>query len=107
MAPGDWRAWAPPLDPPTAGGLPVAEAEAIARALWRTDPHRAAAMMWESYAATLPPSAAVASVSTGTQAVTYNPPLPGGDYGLAVGRAAWHRSMLGSLASVPLVLARP
>jgi hypothetical protein len=100
-------AWAPPLDPPTAGGLPVAEAEAIARAYWAHDPHRAAALMWESYAATLAPSAAVASVSTGAQAVTYSPPLPGGEFGLAVGRAAWHRAMCGTLASVPLVLARP
>jgi hypothetical protein len=107
MAPVEWHSWAPPIDPPTAGGLPEAEAEAIADAWWPGDPHRCAALMWESYAATLPPSAAVSSVSTGAQAVTYNPPLPGGEFGLAVGRAAWHRSMLGSLGSAPLVLAPP
>lgn len=103
MSPGPppWVAWAPPLDPPTPGGLDVYEAEAIAAAHWDDDPHLAAALMWEPYAATLPPSAAVSQVATGSQSVTYNPALPAGDYGLAIGRAAWHRSFC-SLVSVPL-----
>ena len=99
----DWRAWAPPIDPPTAGGLPEAEAQEIADAWWDDDPHEAAALMWESYAALLPPAPAVAQVATGSQSVSYSPPVPGGDYGLAVGRAAWHRSFVGSLHTAPLV----
>ena len=43
-----WQAWAPPLDPPVDGGLPEAEAAAIAEALWAEDPHLCAAMQWES-----------------------------------------------------------
>jgi hypothetical protein len=62
--------------------------------------------MWEAYAATLPPSAAVSQVATGAQSVTYNPALPAGDYGLAIARANWHRSFT-TLASVPLRSARP
>jgi len=102
-----WVAWAPPLDPPTPGGLPLAQAQAIADAVWATDPHLAAALMWESYAATLPPSPSMASVSTGAQSVSYSPPMPGGDYGAAMARAAWHRSLMGSMASPELVLADP
>ena len=83
-----WESWAPPLDPPTAGGLPWAEADAIARAWWEESPHEAAARMWEAYAATLPPSPAVSQVATGSQSVTYNPPVPGGDVGAALARAA-------------------
>lgn len=105
--PLDWTAWAPPLDPPTAGGLPADTAQNIADAYWLTDPHLAAAMMWEAYAAMLPPAPAVAQVSTGVQSVSYQPPLPGGDYGLAMGRAAWHRSLRGSAESVALDLAPP
>jgi hypothetical protein len=58
MIPGPppWVAWAPPLDPPTPGGLDLGEAEAIALAYWHDDPHLAAALMWEHYAATLPPA---------------------------------------------------
>jgi hypothetical protein len=97
-----WEAWAPPLAPPADGGLPRDEAEAIADALWDEEPHLAAALMWESWAATLPPAPAVASVSTGVQSVAYSPAMPGGQLGLALGRAQWHRSMTGSLVSVPL-----
>lgn len=97
-----WESWAPPLDPPTPGGLSSADAEAIAAAYWDDDPHLAAALMWESYAATLPPSAAVSQVATGSQSVTYAPALPGGEYGLAIARAAWHRSFC-TFATVPLV----
>jgi hypothetical protein len=103
-SPPAWAAWAPPLDPPTPGGLPVEEAEAIAEAWWPTDPHLCAALQWEAYAALLPPSASVAQVATGSQSVSYSPALPSGEYGLAIGRAAWHRSFT-TLASVPLVAA--
>jgi hypothetical protein len=96
-----WASWAPPLDPPTPGGLDAVEAEAIAARWWDADPHLAAALMWEHYAATRPPAAAVSQVATGSQSVTYSPALPAGDYGLALARAAWHRSF-NTLASVPL-----
>lgn len=102
-----WLAWAPPIDPPTPGGLPYAMAEEIGRG-WGSsmdDHHLTAAEMWEAYAATLPPAAAVSSVQTGAQSVVYNPAVPGGDYGRAVSRAQWHRSMVSSLVSVPLVVA--
>jgi hypothetical protein len=98
----DWRLWAPPLDPPTAGGLPEDEAALIAAAWWDADPHLAAALMWESYAATLPPGPAVAQVATGMQSVTYAPAIPVGDLGTAMARAAWHRSFTSGLGSVPL-----
>jgi hypothetical protein len=102
LAGPDWHTWAPPLDPPTAGGLPLAEAEEIIAAYWADDPHEAAMIMWENYAATLPPTPVVAQVATGSQSVSYSPPMPGGDYGLALGRAAWHRSFLGTLRTAPL-----
>jgi hypothetical protein len=100
----DWRAWAPPLDPPTAGGLPEAEALEIVAAYWADDPHEAAMIMWENYAATLAPTPVVAQVATGSQSVSYSPPMPSGEYGLAVARAAWHRSFLGTLHTAPLVV---
>jgi hypothetical protein len=102
-----WEAWAPPLDPPTTGGLDRDEAQAIADAWWDTDPHLAAALMWESYAATLPPAPALSQVSTGVQSVSYQPAMPGGQLGLAMSRAAWHRSMAASLVSVPLAVVPP
>ena len=51
-----WESWAPPIAPPADGGLPVDDAQAIADAWWDDDPHLAAALMWEHYAATLPPA---------------------------------------------------
>jgi hypothetical protein len=99
-----WVAWAPPLDPPTSGGLPYDQAEMIADATWALSPHLCAALQWESYAAMLPPAPAVSQVSTGVQSVSYAQPN-GGAYGLALSRAAWHRSFLSSLESVPLVVA--
>ncbi len=103
-----WESWAPPLDPPTPGGLPADQAECIADQWWMADPHLCAALMWEAYAATLPASAPVSQVATGAQSVTYNPPMPGGDYGAAMARAAWHRSFADAEAvSVPLHLAAP
>jgi len=105
--PGMWQSWAPPLDPPTAGGLDATVAQAIADATWTDDPHLCAALQWESYAATLPPSPSVAQVSTGVQSVSYQPPMPGGDYGAAMARASWHRSLMASIATVPLTQAAP
>jgi hypothetical protein len=99
--PPPWAAWAPPLDPPTPGGLAVAEAADIAAAHWDDDPHLAASLMWEHYAATLPPSAPVSQVATGSQSVSYSPAIPSGEYGLALARAAWHRSFT-TAVSVPL-----
>jgi hypothetical protein len=102
-----WQAWAPPLDPPTPGGLPIEMAEDIGRG-WGIDDedhHLTAALMWEAYAATLPPAASVSSVQTGAQSVVYNPAVPGGDYGRAIARAQWHRSFVSGLVSVPLLVA--
>jgi hypothetical protein len=99
-----WEAWAPPLYPPATGGLPVDQAEAIAAL--SGDPHEVAAEQWEAYAATLPPALAVAQVSTGSQSVSYGRATPGGDLGAALSRAAWHRSFLPTLASVPLRIRR-
>lgn len=96
-----WEAWAPPLDPPTEGGLPYEQAEAIAvETGWPAEPHLTAAEQWEAYAAIAPASAPVASVNTGTQSVSYAAP-----YGAALARAEWHRSFLGNLVSVPLQVA--
>lgn len=89
-----WQAWAPPLNPPTAGGLPYDQAQAIADAFWADSPHLCAALQWEAYAATLAPTPAVASVSTGAQSVSYSPAAPQGEFGLAMQRAAWHRAFL-------------
>ena len=100
--PPAWQAWAPPLDPPTAGGLPVGHAEAIAAAWWDDDPHEAAAQMWEAYAFSLPPSLPVAQVNTGVQSVTYGRAIPGGELGAALARAAAHRALAASGGSVPL-----
>jgi hypothetical protein len=95
------------LEPPTAGGLPEEEAQRIADAYWDDDPHLGAALMWEAYAAILPPTPTVAQVATGSQSVSYSPPRPGGEYGTAIARAEWHRSFLGTLASAPLVADTP
>ena len=99
--PSPWESWAPPLNPPAPGGLPLDQAQAIADAWWDTDPHLCAALQWESYAATLPMTPTVSQVATGAQSVSYSPALPGGDYGLAMARAAWHRSFT-TAVSVPL-----
>ena len=54
----------------------------------------------------LPPSQAVASVSTGVQAVNYGQAMPGGELGLAMSRAQWHRSFVsGQLLTIPLTIA--
>ena len=107
--PVDWELWAPPLNPPHDGsdgqppGLPADAGQAIADAYWEASPHLCAALQWEAYAATLPPTPAVSSVQTGAQAVAYSPAAPTGAYGLAVQRAAWHRSFIeGELIGVPM-----
>ena len=82
------------------------EAQAIADAWWNDDPHLAAALMWEAYAATMPPELAVAQVSTGAQSVSYGRATPGGNLGAALTRAQWHRSFT-TAVSVPLRAARP
>lgn len=101
-----WRLWAPPLDPPAEGGLPEAYAEEIAAAYWAADQWLALALMWEAYAASLPPEPAVVSVSTGVQSVGYSGG-GGGQFAQAMARAQWFRSQMGSLKSVPLRVAEP
>ena len=102
-----WEAWAPPIAPPADGGLPYDQAQAIASDWWDCEPHLCSALQWEAYAATLPPSLPVAQVATGMQSVSYGQAVPGGDLGAAITRAAWHRSFLSELQSVPLVSAVP
>lgn len=98
-----WELWAPPLEPPTAGGLPVAVAQDIADATWATDAHLCAALQWEAYAAMLPPTAPVSQVATGAQSVSYSPAGPTGAYGLALQQAAFHRSFVtGQVVGVPM-----
>lgn len=101
--PVSWQLWAPPLDPPVSGGLPMALAEEIAAAYWRRNPWLAAALMWEHYAAMQPPEPQVVSVSTGVQSVAYS--APGSRFALAMARAQWFRDQMGSLFSVPLEVA--
>lgn len=60
------------------GGLPIEEARSIAATWWPLDPHLCAALMWESYAASLPPELPVSMVTTGSQSVAYGQPVPGG-----------------------------
>jgi hypothetical protein len=103
-----WVPWAPPLDPPTTGGLPFDQAQAIADSCWEQSPHLCAALQWEAYAATLAPTPTVSQVATGAQTVAYDPASPTGEYGLALQRAAWHRSFIAAEAvSVPLRVAPP
>ena len=101
-----WQAWAPPLDPPTAGALSVDEAERIALAYWDQEPHLCAALLWESFAGPPAPDPHRGPGSHRVPVVSYSPPRPGGEYGTAIARAEWHRSFLGTLGSAPLVLRR-
>jgi hypothetical protein len=96
-----WESWAPPLAPPADGGLPVEEAQDIAAAWWECEPHLAAALMWEAYAATLPAELPVSMVTTGSQSVAYGRAVPAGELGAALARAEWHRSFT-TAVSVPL-----
>ena len=97
-----WESWAPPLSPPADGGLDRDEAEDIAAAWWECEPHLAAALMWESYAASLPPELPVSMVTTGSQSVACGSAMPGGELGAAMARASWHRSFCAA-GSAPLV----
>lgn len=105
-AAAEWEKWAPPLDPPTAGGLDRAEAERLADLWWATDAHYAAGLMWDAYAGQLDSGPLVSSVNTGSQSVSYSPAAPLGDFGVAARRAAWHfarsHNGAGGLVSVPL-----
>ena len=101
-AAASWEAWAPPLAPPADGGLPYDEAQAIADAWWDERAAPVRGLQWEAYAATLPPTLPVAQVATGMQSVSYGRAVPGGELGEAITRAAWHRSLLSGLISVPL-----
>src|SRR5215468_3156438 len=97
-----WEAFAPPLDPPSDGGLPVVYALEIVGQYWLSDPYLALAMLWEAYAASLPPEPAVVSVSTGAQSIGYGSAGGASAFALAMARAEHFRSMRGGLASVPL-----
>jgi hypothetical protein len=66
------------------------EAKDAYAGLFPTDPHRAAAAAWSGYAATLPATPQVSSVSTGDQSVSYT--RGGSVYDAAVQRADWHLS---------------
>jgi hypothetical protein len=108
--PAPWQPWAPPLDPPNNGGLPVAVAEQIAATWWDEDWYYALGLMWEAYAAMLTPTPAVSTVSTGAQSVSYNPAAPTGDYGEAIARADWFFARshnAGGLVSIPLTTGAP
>jgi hypothetical protein len=103
-----WEDWAPPLDPPTAGGVPYDAAEAIAEEYWDSEPHLCAALQWEYYAAMQTPSPSVMSVSTGVQSIAYSPAAPTGEYGTAMARAQWHRGFIsGAIESAPLTSSMP
>lgn len=96
-----WQAMAPPLNPPDEAGLPEAYAAEIAAGYWETDPWLALALMWEAFAATLPPEPVVVSVSTGAQTVGYSGG-GGGPFAQALARAEWFRGQRGSLVSIQL-----
>lgn len=91
----DFTTWMPPdLSP---------EEKAHWAEQYPDDPHAAAAAAWESYAATLPATAGVDSVSTGAQSVKYaRASSPAAD---AAARAAMHRarSKVGSVPVAPVV----
>lgn len=72
---------------------------------WPGRPHCMAAMLWDRYAATLPPTVVAAAVTTGMQSVTFGGPTATGAAGTAMARADWHRERCngGSLVAVPLV----
>jgi hypothetical protein len=105
-----WELWGPPQDPPVPGGLPAAMVAQVAEAALAagTCDHCIAAELWEAYAGMLPVAPAVASVSTGAQSVSYGAGFGADAAGLAMARAAWHRSFCtGELVSVPLAVPPP
>jgi hypothetical protein len=100
-----WELFGPPTDPPVEGGLPAALAAKII-AVERDCPWETAALLWDAYAAMLPPEPVALSVTTGAQSVGYGPG-GGGAVGAARDRAAMLRDMCGTLVSVPLGADRP
>jgi hypothetical protein len=100
-----WELWAPPLNPPVDGGLPAQFAQQIAEQHAACNPHLIAALLWEAYAGTLQPQASVQRVATGVQEVWYS--APGDPVSAAMARAAWHRSFLTDMVSVPLKVTHP
>lgn len=78
---------APPIDwmPPLLDDARKAEIAAEV-----SDPHMAAAVAWEEWAATLDVEGAVTSVSTGAQTITYA--KGHSPWQAAMDRASWHRS---------------
>jgi hypothetical protein len=84
----DYTAWMPTAMPPE-------EKQEHADA-WPDDPHMAAAVAWESWAAqqqedeATAATAGIRSISTGAQSVTYDGPRTAS--GRASARAVWHRA---------------
>ena len=68
-------------------GMDPADKQAFADA-YPTDPHRAAAMAWQSWAASLPIEPPVTSVSTGAQSISYEKGYS--EYEAAMARSDWH-----------------
>ena len=83
------------LDPTSwmPAGMPTGDKDDIAAA-YPGDPHAAAAVAWEVWAATVQDDGTVGvqSVTTGAQTVTYAGSSGSGVVGDALRRAAWHRS---------------
>jgi hypothetical protein len=108
--PGDstpgWAALAPPLDPPTDGGVPLAVAQGIADQFWPDHPYLTWGLMWEYYALMQPPVAAVASINTGVQSVAYTGGQSPYDTYMARAQVFFDRAM-GNLVSVPLTVGYP
>ena len=101
-----WELWAPPLAPPADGGLPYAEAEAIASAWWDNDPHLCGAPpMGVVRGDDAPGAGRRAGLDRRSERVSYGQATPGGDLGAALARASWHRSFT-SAVSVPLRTAK-
>jgi hypothetical protein len=102
-----WEVWAPPLDPPTEGGVPRQLAYDLADKFWPERPWLFGLLLWQFYAAMLDPSPSVSHVSTGSQSASYSPAQPGGDFGRALARIAFFERMLGDLHSIPLAVEDP
>ena len=85
----DPKAWMPE-------GMSLADKETLATA-HPDDPHLAAALAWEAWAATRHStgdggSMGAQSVSTGAQSVAFGDGYGSGEQGEALRRAAWHRA---------------
>ena len=100
-----WLAWRPRWTRPRLAAA-LRRGRPHRRRVLVDDPHLAAELMWTSYAATLDPEPAVASVTTGAQSVVYSGAAGGGAFGRAVARAQWHHDQRGA-QSVPIELTNP